>query len=681
MILVTSSTCKPCARLKTWMQENNFEYIEVDVKAAPAIYDIKIVPTLVAEGKFYVGNEEIRPFLKPSRMTIDNAILSEITVFNKYAKYLPEVGRRETWEELVTRNMTMHIDKHPSLKAEIVDAYQFVFDKKVLPSMRSLQFSGRPIELAHNRIYNCAYMPMNHTDTFSELMFLLLGGTGGGFSVQAHHVAELPKVLGPQAETRRFLVGDSIEGWADAVKVVVEAYFYGKQKPILDFRDIREKGAALITTGGKAPGPMPLKLCIKQLCRILDKAVGRNLRTIEAHDMGCIIADAVLAGGIRRAALISLFDRDDTEMLEAKTGEWWLDSPHRGRANNSAVLPRGEVTYPEFMELMKTVEDSKAGEPGIYWSSDRDWGTNPCCEIALRPFQFCNLCEVNASDVVDQEDLNARSRAAAFIGTLQATYTDFHYLRPIWKETTEMDALIGVGMTGIGSGAVLNLDLREAAGEVIKANRIAADLFGINHAARTTTVKPSGSSSLVCGSASGIHAWHNDFYVRRMRMGKDEALAQYLLKTNPDLIEQDKMVPNGLVASFPQSAPKGSILRHETPAQLLERVRLFNADWIGSGHMNGANTHNVSCTISVKDDEWAEVSEWMWTNRNGYNGISVLPYNGGTYVQAPFEDITEAEYNEMVGKLSAIDLTQVQEGKDNTDLAGEVACGGGGCEA
>ena len=608
------------------------------------------------------------------------AILSDITVFNKYAKYDEDKGRRESWEELVTRNMTMHIEKYPYIEQEIRDAYVFVYNKKVLPSMRSLQFSGRPIELAHNRIYNCAYMPIDHIDSFSELMFLLLGGTGGGYSVQSHHVAELPVVLGPLEEPRRFLVGDSIEGWADAIKVLVEAYFLGKQQPVFDVRDIREKGAALITTGGKAPGPEPLKHCLEQVEDVLRSMRGQKLRPIDAHDLCCIIADAVLAGGIRRAALISLFDRDDEAMLNCKAGEWWVHTPYRGRANNSAVLPRGEVTRSEFMELMKRVEASGSGEPGVYWSSNIDWGTNPCCEIGLRPYQFCNLCEVNASDVTSQADLNARAEAAAFIGTLQAGYTDFHYLRKEWKETTEKDALIGVGMTGIGSGAVLVYDLREAAEHVVEENIRVAKLLGINPAARTTTVKPSGTSSLVCGSASGIHAWHNDYYIRRMRLGKDEELYKYLKERIPALVEDDKFVPNGAVASFPQKAPEGSILRHESPAMLLERVRMFNLDWVRHGHNNGDNTHNVSCTISVKDDEWEEIANWMWSNRNDYNGISVLPYNGGTYVQAPFEDITKATFDELVAHLNEVNLGEVYETENNTDLQAEVACGGGMCE-
>lgn len=613
-------------------------------------------------------------------MNRSNKILSDVTIFNKYAKYVEEKGRRETWEELVTRNKEMHQRTYPQIAEEIEDAYKYVYKKQVLPSMRSLQFGGRPIEVANNRIYNCAFLPIDHIDGFSELMFLLLGGTGGGYSVQKIWVDKLPTVKGTLSEPRRFLIGDSIEGWADAIKVLVEAYFLGKQEPVFDYRDIREKGAALITTGGKAPGPEPLKACIDKLKEKLNEAQGRNLKPIEVHDICCIIADAVLAGGIRRAALISLFDRDDDEMLRCKSGNWWEDSPYRARANNSVVLPRGKVEKEEFYELMKLVEASGAGEPGVYWTSNEEWGTNPCCEIGLQPFQFCNLCELNADDVQSQEDLNARAKAASLIGTLQAGYTDFHYLRPIWKQTTESEALIGVGMTGIGSGAVLKLNLREAADEVVEENKRVAALININPAARTTTVKPSGTSSLVVGSSSGVHAWHNSYYIRRMRVGKDEALYHYMLEQMPELVEDDVFNPKGAVLSFPQAAPRGAILRTESPESLLDRVRLFNLDWVRHGHVSGDNTHNVSCTISLKDDEWGECIDWMWSNRNEYNGISVLPYDGGSYVQAPFEDITEAQYYELEKSLTAIDLSKVVEEADNTDLSGEVACAGGACE-
>jgi len=613
-------------------------------------------------------------------MTQANKILSQITVFNKYAKYIPELQRREDWGELVLRNMEMHIAKYPYLEDEIRAAYKFVFQKKVLPSMRSLQFGGRPIELAHNRIYNCAFLPNDHPDSFSELMFLLLGGTGGGLSVQKAWIERLPTVLGYSSEERKFLIGDSIEGWADAVKVLMEAHFYGKQKPVFDYRDIREKGAALITTGGKAPGPEPLRQCIENLDRLLSAAKGRQLTSIEILDIDCFIADAVLAGGIRRAALIVLYDRFDEEMLKAKSGNWWEDNPQRARANLSAVLPRGEVTKEEFYDLMKIVEQSGSGEPGVYWTSNEEWGTNPCCEIALRPFQFCNLCEVNADGVTDQKDLEERARAAAFIGTLQAGYTDFHYLRPIWKQTTEKEALIGVGITGIGSGYIKDLSKRRAADVVVEENRRVSTLIGINPAARTTTVKPSGTSSLVVGSSSGVHAWHNSHYIRRMRVGKNEALYTYLKEAIPELVEDDVFNPNGAVLSFPQKAPEDAVLRSEKPLELLERVREYNLDWVRHGHISGDNTHNVSCTISIKDEDWADVTDWMWYNRNEYNGISVLPYDGGTYVQAPFEDCTEEEYNALLPYLQAIDLSEVVETVDNTDLTGEIACGAGGCE-
>jgi len=614
-------------------------------------------------------------------METSNKILSDITVFSKYAKYIPTLQRRETWEELVTRNKQMHIRKYPHMVEDIESAYKFVYEKKVLPSMRSLQFGGAPIELAPNRIFNCAYLPVSEVEAFSETMFLLLGGTGVGYSVQRHHVTQLPEVRGPKKRKRRFLVSDNIEGWADAVKVLMESYFNGLMEVEFDYRDIRPKGAMLITSGGKAPGPQPLKDCIHQLTKVLDNALGRNLSTLEVHDLMCYIADAVLAGGIRRAALISLFSMDDLDMMASKAGEWYIDNPQRGRANNSAVILRHRATKDDFLKLWERVEASGSGEPGVYFSNDKDWGTNPCCEIGLRPYQFCNLCELNVSDITSQEDLNERSKAAALIGTLQAGYTDFHYLRDVWKEATERDALIGVGQTGIGSGVILSYDLAEAAEIVKEENERVAGLLNINVSARCTTVKPSGTSSCVLGTSSGIHAWHNDYYIRRQRLGKNEALYQHLAKHHPELIEDEYFNPDQqAVVEIPQKAPEGSILRTENALDLLERVRRFNTEWVQTGHREGQNSHNVSCTISVKDDEWPDVGEWMWKNRNTFNGIAVLPYNGGTYIQAPFEDITEERFNMLERSLNDIDLTKVVEADDETDLSGEVACGGGACE-
>lgn len=616
-------------------------------------------------------------------MKEESKILSEITVHMKYAKYIPEKQRRENWDELVQRNKEMHLKKYPKLSEEIEEAYKLVYDKKVLPSMRSMQFGGRPIELAPNRIYNCAYMPMDHAAAFSESMFLLLGGTGVGFSVQQHHVEKLPEIRKPNKDrTRRFLIADSIEGWADSVKKLMHSYFNGGNRIRFDFSDIRQKGAALITSGGKAPGPQPLRECLVKVEGILEsKNDGDKLTAIEVHDIVCHIADAVLAGGIRRAALISLFSADDDEMLSAKSGNWWETNPQRGRANNSAMLLRHKVTKEYFDKIWERIKNSGSGEPGIYFSNDKDWGVNPCCEIALRPNQFCNLTEVNVSDVESQDELNKRVSTASFLGTLQAGYTDFHYLREVWKRNTQKDALIGVSMTGIASGKVLNLDLREAANTVKSVNAETAKKIGIRPAARTTCVKPAGTTSLTLGTSSGIHAWHNDYYIRRIRVGKNEAIYDYLVKHHPNLIEDEFFRPHDTaVISIPQSAPEGSILRTESALSLLKRVKKISQEWVFPGHKKGQNSHNVSATISVRDSEWQDVGDWMWENKDCYNGLSVLPYSDHTYKQAPFEDCSKEKYEAMLNNLSEVDLTQVTEEEDNTDLSGEVACAGGACE-
>ena len=618
-------------------------------------------------------------------MELSNKILSDITVYMKYAKYIPELNRRETWDELVTRNKHMHQKKYPNLKDQIENVYKLVYEKKILPSMRSLQFGGKSIEISPNRVYNCAYLPIDHVESFNEVMFLLLGGTGVGYSVQEHHVKKLEPVNKPYTKrTRRFLIGDSIEGWADAIKVLMKSYLGERRSSRVefDYSDIRPKGAMLVTSGGKAPGPQPLKECIVKITGVLDlKEDGDTLSTIEVHDIVCHIADAVLAGGIRRAALISLFSADDDQMISCKSGNWWETNPQRGRANNSAVLMRHKITKEFFMDIWKRVELSNAGEPGIYFNNDKDWGTNPCCEIALRPYQFCNLCEVNASDIESQEDLNTRVKAAAFIGTLQAGYTDFHYLRDVWKETTEKEALIGVSMTGIGSGIVLGYDMTKAAQLVKRENARVAKAIGINPAARCTTVKPAGTTSLALGTSSGIHAWHNDYYVRRIRVGKNESMYKYLSVNHPELVEDEYFRPHDTaVISIPQKAPEGAILRDESPFDLLDRIKRVATEWVKPGHRKGSNTHNVSATVSLKQTEWTYAGEWMWENRDHYNGLSVLPYDGGTYTQAPFEDISKTKYDYMMKSLTDVNLENVLESEDNTDLAGELACAGGACE-
>jgi len=617
-------------------------------------------------------------------MELSTSILSDIVVFLKYSKFISSLGRRETWEELVSRNKNMHLRKFPELSEKIEAAYQFVYDKKVLPSMRSMQFAGKPVHLNPSRLYNCCFLPMNHHDAFAELMFLLLSGCGVGYSVQKHHVAQLPEITRP-TKKRRFLVGDSIEGWADAVKVLINAYFgtNGKKKlPIFDFSDIREKGARLVTSGGKAPGPEPLKDCLHHIQKILDrKADGDQLSPLEVHDINCYIADAVLAGGIRRSAMIALFSFNDEEMLTSKFGDWYEMEPQRARANNTAVILRHKIRKEEFMELWEKIKHSGSGEPGFMFSNDQEWGLNPCGEISLRANQFCNLATINVSDVHDQDDLNARARAAATIATLQAAYTNFHYLRDVWQEVTEKESLIGVSMTGIATSAVMKLDLKEAAKCVVKENAVVAKAIGISKAARCTTVKPEGTSSLVLGSSSGIHAWHNEYYIRRMRLGKNEAIYLYLAQHHPELIEDEYFKPHlQAIVAVPQKAPSRAVTREESAMALLKRVKKIYTEWVKPGHRRGHNTNNVSTTVSVKENEWDDVGEWMWTNRNNYTALSILPHSDHSYIQAPFEDITEEQYEKMFASLKDIDLKLVREQDDETVLRTELACSGGNCE-
>ena len=615
-------------------------------------------------------------------MTTSNKILSEITIFNKYAKYNPDLKRRETWDEICNRYELMMISKYPNLQSEITNSMEFVRSKRVLPSMRAMQFAGTPIFKNESRIYNCAYLPVDDYRAFNESMFLLLGGTGVGFSVQKHHIDKLPPISKPTKE-KKYMIADSLEGWADAIKVLVKSYFgYNQYKPKFNYTDIRNKGMRLITAGGKAPGPEPLKIALTHLEAIFErKQNGDKLTSLDCHDIMCHIADAVLSGGIRRSAMISLFSHDDYDMMECKFGNWWELNPQRGRANNSAVLEREVVTEEKFKSIWKKIELSGSGEPGVYWTNNKDWGTNPCCEIALKPFQFCNLCEVNVSDVVNQEDLNMRVGVAAFFGTLQAGYTDFHYLRAIWRKTTEEDALIGVGMTGIASGKVLDLDLVEAADIVKKINKIISNRIKINSAARATTIKPSGTTSCVLGTSSGIHAWHNDYYFRRIRVTKNDPLYGYMFMYHNEIVEDDQLKSHDTaIITIPQEAPTGSILRTESVLDLLNRISKFNLQWVKEGHAKGDNANNVSATVSIKPEEWNLVGDWMYENRNTYNGISVLPYDNGSYIQAPFENCTKEQFDELSKSLTDIDLTKIVENDDNTEHSQELACAGDNCE-
>jgi hypothetical protein len=745
-------------------------------------------------------------------MELEKEILSDLVIWAKYSRYAPELNRRETWPELVTRNKEMHLRKFPKMRPMIEKAYELVYDKKILPSMRSLQFGGKPIEVNNTRLFNCCFLSVDDYRAFSETMFLLLCGTGVGYSVQSFNIEKLPAIA-KGTKTRRYLIGDSIEGWADSIKVLMKGYLgLSATVPTFDFRAIRQKGERLITSGGVAPGPEPLKICLMHIQSVLDrKQDGDRLTSVECHDIMCFIADAVLSGGIRRSAMISLFDLDDEDMLTCKFGNWWELNPQRARANNSAILKRDSVSKEEFLGLWKKIELSNSGEPGFYFTNKEEMGTNPCCfagyeslltsdgyymfeelcgkdfvvidsngerkkgkvwktgakniitlylsnattinctpehvflsegesvkaedllgrkltsfeqgseptvinidfnedlepkdvydfnidgdnhwgvvngviahncEIALNPFQMCNLVEVNASDIKDQDDLNDRVYWASVIGTLQASYTDFHYLRPIWKETTEREALLGIGMTGIASGPVMKMNLQQAVNQAIYANDSVSSLIGINPAARITCVKPSGTSSLVLGTSSGIHAWHDEYYVRRMRIGKNEAMYTYLSIYHPEMLEDDVFKPQQqAVVSVPQSAPVGAITRNDENAiQFLERVKYFHEYWITPGHVRGDNTHNVSATVSMGQSEWPAVGEWLWENKSHFNGLSFLPKDLGTYVQTPFETITKEEYEQLVTNCHALDVAKIVEVSDKTNLMDQQACGGGNCE-
>lgn len=617
-------------------------------------------------------------------MELSNKILSDITVYMKYAKWRELDWRRETWDEICDRNMQMHIKKYPKLEQEINVVYEsYVRTRKILPSMRSFQFAGKSVEISPNRIYNCAYMPVDDIACFSEAMFLLLGGTGVGYSVQRHHVIKLPEVRLPNpSRTRKIVIEDSIMGWADAVKELFRSYT-GEltQTPRFIYDDIRPKGSRLKTSGGKAPGPAPLKKAMVIIEGILqNKTNGSYLTPLECHDIMCHIADAVLSGGIRRAAMISLFSADDLSMINCKAGNFWETNPQRARANNSAVIQRHKIKKDFFLGLWKKIEEGGSGEPGVYFTNDKDWGTNPCCEIGLRPYQFCNLTELNTSNIEGQQDFEERALAATFLGTLQAGYTDFHYLRDIWKETTERDALLGVSMTGLASNKVSSLDIVGVVHKMKEYNAKIAEEIGVNPAARLTCVKPSGTASCVLGTSSGIHAWHAPYYIRRVRVKDNEPICKYLVENHPELVEKDVFDAEGHVIEIPQKAPAGALtVDNEDSFMFLERVKHASTHWVQPGHSDGQNSHNVSATVYIKENDWEAVGEWMWQNRHFYNGLSCFPENQ-KYAQAPFEKCSKEVYDKMMQSLTSIDLTKIVEHDDSSDFGNDPACAGGACE-
>jgi len=614
-------------------------------------------------------------------MNKSNRLLSEVVAYRTYAKYLAPLNRRETLTETINRNMIMHLDKFPKLSRDIIKAYKQVHDLKVMPSMRSLQFGGEAIVKNNVRLFNCAFSHISYPRVFAEALYLLLSGTGFGFSVQKRHISQLPSLRMPKEEGS-YLVHDSIEGWAEALNRLMDGYFYGSIRPVFNFSQVRPKGSYLVTSGAKAPGPEPLKLMLNKVETMLRAAIGRKLTDLEVHDVICLVSDCVLAGGIRRAALISLFDRDSEAMLTSKHGNWWEKNPQRARANNSAVLPRGEVSRDEFFHIYDMCIKSNAGEPGFFWTNDPDWGTNPCAEIALQSNQFCNLSTTNLTGIKNERDLENRVYAASFLGTLQASYTDFPYLGERWKQVTEREALIGCSFTGIADATSLTgTQLQSSAALVLEVNSKYAKKLGINESARTTAIKPEGTASCVLGSSSGIHARHDQYYLRRVRMNRDDELAKYLGTVIPELIEDDLFSKTGVVVTIPQESPERAVLRNkESAIELFDRVKLYYNSWIMPGHRSGVNTHNVSCTINYRPDEVDALREKLWDDREQYAAVSLLPSDDSVYQQAPFESCTKEIFEKYDKMVNDIDLGRVMEMEDNTSRAEALACGGGQCE-
>lgn len=613
--------------------------------------------------------------------------LSSIIAFSKYAQFLPNENRRETKTETINRNADMHIRKFPQLAGEINRVYEGVHRNEYLPSMRSMQFGGQAIEKHNAKIFNCCGFPIEDSKAFSEIMYLLLCGCGVGYSVKRLHTSKLPAIKQPKDSTH-FLIADDIEGWADAVDALVRAYFYGESRPEFDASNVRKAGSRL-SSGVIAPGPERLLVTLSKVREIFESVeVGKQLKPIDVNDIACHIADCVVSGGVRRSAMIVMFDWDDVDMLTCKTGDWWESNPQRGRANNSAVINK---TLPEeeqrrqwdfVIEYTRSALISGSGDPAIYFVDNDDYVTNPCGEAYLY-YNMCCLVEVNAATIQTQRDLNNRVKSAAFIATLQASYTDFKYLRPIWQIMTEKEGLIGVGFTGIVEGNLLNLNLQESAKIVKEENERVAKLIGINPGYRTTLVKPSGTATLFAGAkASGVHNVFAPTYIRRMRVGKNEAIYHWLKANVPALVEDEAFNPlTTAVLGVPiRISADQKYLKDETPIQFLERVKFIYDNWVLPGMRTGAMPNNVSATCYVAPEDHDEVFNWLWDNKESYWGMSLLPRDNANYPQMPLEACSPSVCEALEAHLVSFDPREVYEPEDMTTMIAEGACVGGACE-
>jgi ribonucleoside-triphosphate reductase len=730
---------------KAWLEAHSGKVDEVLVKKAAALVrDVFtgdavtveqiqdcVEATLMRFGQFEVAKKFIlyrhrRTELRQSRRKADPNAVSDYIHFSKYARYLPKELRRESYLETVDRVEAMHQLRFadvPGLDMEIRWAFDQVREKRVLPSMRSMQFAGPAAENIHNRIYNCTFTHVDRPRVFAEALFLLLCGSGVGYSVQYEHVNKLPRLGRIDMENVvHHTVEDTIEGWGNALDALINGAINGENVEF-NYSLIRKKGTPLKTSGGKAPGHRKLKESLERIRGILLGAQGRQLRPIECHDILCHAADAVLSGGIRRSAMISLFSLEDSEMVYAKTGNWNDHSPWRANANNSVMLKRDEVKKKQFLRIYKMTREW--GEPGFYFCFDYEHGANPCVEIGLFPrlviddevmnmltqraasrgkpmpdvkigdvvsgWAFCNLCEINAAKLKTLEDFMNAGRAAAIIGTLQASYTDMEYLGWPSEVIAEREALLGVGMTGMldSPGISCNPEYQRAVAEIIKETnkRIAAQI-GIRTAARTTCVKPSGTTSLELGCvASGHHAHHARRYIRRVTADGLETVFQAFKALNPGMCVQK---PDGKwVVEFPVEAPDGAIVKDSLSAlSFLEMVKSTQENWVIPGTQRPESTpglrHNVSNTVHVKPDEWDTVGEYIWKNREMFTGIALMSATGDKdFAFAPNEAITteadEVRWNQLIANYKPVDYSMVVELEDGTALTGEAACANGAC--
>ena len=596
--------------------------------------------------------------------------LQEYTRIAKYAKYLPEENRRETWKEQVNRVFDMHREvfvDYPDVMEYIDEAESAVMRKEVLGSQRILQFGGDPIIKHNARVYNCAFGHINRAKSFSELMYLLLCGCGVGFSVQRHHVDELPPIIRPSSVLEKtYVVEDSIEGWADAIDALITSYFgqnkdldeYIGTKIVFDYTNIRPAGSPL-SSGSKAPGPDGLRRSIEKIREVLDNRIGEakriKVRPIDVYDIIMHSADAVISGGVRRSATIALFSPDDEEMAKAKTGNWFIENPQRGRSNNSALLIRSETSKQQFNQLMEWVQEF--GEPGFVWAENTEMGFNPCVEIGLYPvdeetgesgWQFCNLAEINGKKATTPENFYSACRSAAIIGTLQAAYSSFPYLSEATERITKREALLGVSITGMMDNPDVLFDpqvQRNGAKIVKDTNKLISQIIGINQAARTTCVKPAGSTSCILGTASGIHPHHAKRYFRRVQANIQENPVNHFRKFNPRAVEKSVWDPNGVteVITFLCEVPPGAKTKNQIDAsKLLESVKLTQQNWVKYGTnqelcVKPWLSHNVSNTIHVRSSEWGEIADYIYRNRKYFAGISLIPNSGDKdYPQAPF---------------------------------------------